>query len=491
MYHKICSICGKPFDTEDGRKRSCSSVHYFPCPVCGKPVEYKNKNKHRCCSVECAAKKRNETKKKKYGDNWHANKEYRKKKKCLLCGEYFIATHSTQKICKKTHYFPCPICGKPVEYKYGNKSRCCSKECSEQKYRQTCIHRYGVDNAAKSNEVKEAIRNTNLEKYGATSFTKTEMYRMKTQQTDMMKYGVTSHARAKSVKDKRKLTCLDKYGVDHPSKSDVVKEKKQQTSLRKYGVPHHWMDSSVQKAREETWLKKYGVNNPSKCDYVVHKIQNTLNTRYGVSSAAKLDEVKDKIQATNMKKYGVPWYTLSKDIRLSRMSDNEQQFLNMCNHYNLSVDREYVIEDVSYDFIVNDTLVEIDPTISHNAYKNFWTGEVYDCNTRKDRRYLQFNKTHIAELHGYKCVHVFQWDDLNYIFDIIINTNVVVTNGLVDRSKFNTVACTSRNYRVLESVEPVAMWSKLKGTTCYNSEEASTNLLPVYNCGYLRVMYDK
>ena len=45
----------------------------------------------------------------------------------------------------------------------------CSHKCSVQKYEMTCMERFGVNNASKSPEIKEKMKNIFIEKYGAES----------------------------------------------------------------------------------------------------------------------------------------------------------------------------------------------------------------------------------------------------------------------------------------------------------------------------------
>lgn len=50
-------------------------------------------------------------------------------KLCKECGQPFIPK-GRESYCTRTHYRPCPVCGKPVEAKYlSDPARCCSKEC--------------------------------------------------------------------------------------------------------------------------------------------------------------------------------------------------------------------------------------------------------------------------------------------------------------------------------------------------------------------------
>ena len=70
----------------------------------------------------------------------------------------------------------CPICGNPIKYVGGTRmflTTCgnieCSRKLNQQHLKETILLKYGVDNPAKSDIVKDKIKNTCLEKYGCVS----------------------------------------------------------------------------------------------------------------------------------------------------------------------------------------------------------------------------------------------------------------------------------------------------------------------------------
>jgi hypothetical protein len=79
---------------------------------------------------------------------------------------------------------------------------------------------------------------------------------------------------------------------------------------------------------------------------------------------------------------------------------------------------EFPIESKSYDFRILNTniLIEIDPTYTHNIIGNHWNRNGISNN-------YHLNKTQIAEDNGYRCIHVFDWDDIDKIVDLI-NPNI-------------------------------------------------------------------
>lgn len=66
----------------------------------------------------------------------------------------------------------------------------------------TCLERYGVDNPAKAECVKQQIRQTCIETYGASCFLASEQHKHHSAQV-----------------------CLERYGVEHPMQSEAIRRK--------------------------------------------------------------------------------------------------------------------------------------------------------------------------------------------------------------------------------------------------------------------------
>jgi hypothetical protein len=133
----------------------------------------------------------------------------------------------------------CLNCGKilkSMRHKY------CSSKCStsskevQEKFKQTCIEKYGADNPWKSEKIKEKIKKTCLEKYG-----------------------VENSFQAEEVQEKYKQTCIEKYGVDNPNKNEEIRGKFKQTYIEKYGADTPWKSEKIKEKIKQTCIERYGV----------------------------------------------------------------------------------------------------------------------------------------------------------------------------------------------------------------------------------------
>ena len=71
----------------------------------------------------------------------------------------------------------------------------------------------------------------------------------------------------------------------------------------------------------------------------------------------------------------------------------------------ISYQREYCLDAKFFDFKIGDFLVELDPTITHNiTFQPFENKRHFDKDCHK-------NKTKLAADRGFRCIHVFDWDD--------------------------------------------------------------------------------
>ena len=227
----------------------------------------------------------------------------------------------------------CPTCGKPLVFK-GMFFKFCSNICAQsseeikQKIKQTCLEKYGVDNYNKTKESKEKIKQTCLEKYGVEYFWQSDECKEKIKQTCLEKYGVDSPLKSEKIRNKGKKTCLEKYGVDNPAKLEENKEKVKQTCLKKYGTISTTQCKEIRDKIKQSCLEKYGVDNPAKLEENKEKVKKTCLKKYGGLAPICDPNIKNQIKQTCLEKYGVDNYgkSLKHKIKMSTiMSSDEMQ----------------------------------------------------------------------------------------------------------------------------------------------------------------------
>jgi hypothetical protein len=99
----------------------------------------------------------------------------------------------------------------------------------------------------------------------------------------------------------------------------------------------------------------------------------------------------------------------------SKSSGPNTSFQTKLNAASISFVREFCLDHKTFDFKINDILVEINPTFTHNAtFFPLGNQRCLDKNYHRD-------KTAIAEKYNYRCVHIFDWDDPNKIIESILN----------------------------------------------------------------------
>ena len=323
---------------------------------------------------------------------------------CEECGKEFIPRCGTQRYCSGPHTTSCEVCGKVIDYICSprEKPKCCSQSCINERKRRTVFEKYGVDNVNQLQAVKDKISKKNS---------------------------------SEEVKEKRKKTCLERYGVDNVSKSEVVRKK----------LSEIMRSSTYLENRANTCMQRYGTVSPMQSDYVKSKVQQSNQQKYGVAWACQSERWKQSKIRTNLRKYGVPHYCMTDVCKASNghtISKTNRRFAELLRHkgYDIQLD-SIVLDRLSYDIIIKSTniLIEINPTYTHNSYGNHW-------NKQGLRHDYHLMKSKIAEKHGFRCIHVFDWDDWNkvinlFLYDLVIDCKHCTVKLISenDASEFETV----------------------------------------------------
>ena len=159
---------------------------------------------------------------------------------CKIFGKEFDRVGNAV-YCQGPHYRPCPICGKPVEYTDPfTEPKCCSKECSTARRKQTCLSIYGTEVASQSEAVRAKLHDKAC----------SDEVRIHKEATCLDRWGVKNAAQAESVRAKisatisseecqakMRATSRSRYGFDHAMQSVEGMKRYCESVQAKYGVP--------------------------------------------------------------------------------------------------------------------------------------------------------------------------------------------------------------------------------------------------------------
>lgn len=270
----------------------------------------------------------------------------------------------------------CNVCGNKNKFINFSKgyTKHCSYKCTQNdkkvrdKYKESCAKKYG-DYFYK--QFNEAGKLTKLNRYNDENYNNVE---------------------------KLKKTCLERYGVENPMQNKDIQNKSKQTCLEKYGT-------------EYVLSSDYFSNLRYEC---IEKSKQTCLERYGVESVMQNKDIKEKVSKTCIKKYGVQWNCMREQAHNSRNFNSKpnEYFANILKENNILFSREFACGKYTYDFKIDDTLIEINPSATHNINFNpFSKDKIISKNYHKE-------KSLNALKNGYRCIHIFDWDDIDKIISL-------------------------------------------------------------------------
>lgn len=143
------------------------------------------------------------------------------------------------------------------------------------------------------------------------------------------------------------------------------------------------------------------------------KRSTTMFEKYGVDWYTESEDCKEKIKQTCLEKYGVEYSCLRKECRQhSNDSKPNKYFEQLLIDNNISYEREFVLDRKAFDFKIDNILIEINPSITHNSTFQIFNKKPLDSK-------YHYEKSQIALKNNYRCIHVYDWDDLNKIINLL------------------------------------------------------------------------
>ncbi len=258
----------------------------------------------------------------------------------------------------------------------------CSKKCGSLKAKETCLNKWGVENAMCLKETQEKTKKTNLKRYGVEYLQQSEEF-----------------------KEKSKETLLKNWGVDHISKTEEFKEKSKK-----------WMSSDEFKEKsKETLLKNWGVDNPSKSQEIIKKVKNKKSEFL----SEKWTNIEEKIKKTKLEKYGDENYNNKSKQKETLLTFDNEKWLSIKNKRKKTKLENWDDENYNNSEKIKESLSLLD---WHNVTKKrketnllLWGDENYN-NSEKIKEY--FNNLTKEEkeliLDKSKKTKLEKWGDENY-----------------------------------------------------------------------------
>lgn len=287
---------------------------------------------------------------------------------CQACGLPFQTNSSQKLFCNRGHSTPCPACGQRV-FKWDNdftrKPVYCCKECYETSRRANLPIRKCIVCGDEFRATSGVALICNKEHHSSCIICGKDMII-----TKKMWHDKIDTCSKECNKEKLRRFYQEKYGVDHPMQSSIVQSHHRAAMKAKYGVEHALQDPNILQSTFQTNLE-----------------------RFGTKFACNREECKSKTDNGN-----------------SKIND---RFATMITNLGLNVEREKQLDSRLFDIYLPEqkTLIEIDPTYTHNSVANHWNQPV-------DKNYQQM-KSQIASENGLRCIHVFDWDSTEKILDLI------------------------------------------------------------------------
>lgn len=191
---------------------------------------------------------------------------------------------------------------------------------------------------------------------------------------------------------------------------DDVKQNKIQKFKQTYNSFTNIKKDKINKQRSESCKKYWNSLNPS-------SYQN------------KIEQQLLKTKQVCLEKYGVEFTCMRQEARLHGNNSTpnkefKQLLINNNLYINDSESSEFSLENKSYDFKVGKNLIEINPTYTHSISIN-------PFNRNPISKDYHFNKSKIAKDNGFRCIHIWDWDDKNKIIQLLKSRDLIYARKCV------------------------------------------------------------
>ena len=151
------------------------------------------------------------------------------------------------------------------------------------------------------------------------------------------------------------------------------------------------------------------------------------------------------------------------------------EFKSLLENAGIKYDQEHLIDTKYFDFKIGNTLIEINPSVTHNSTFSVFGHNPLTENYHKDKSQLAINN-------GYRCIHIWDWDDKEKILAMLSPKNSVYARKCIIKLVDNNESKTFINQYHLQGYSK----SSINIGLYYNNELISIMTFgkPRYNKNY-------
>lgn len=232
--------------------------------------------------------------------------------------------------------------------------------------KQTCLDTLGVENPAKSEEVrikgiKTHAKNIGVEYNGEKSMFEFDDVKETSKESIRETYGVDNIMQCDKGKTSYKESMLNTYGVDHPSKSKELYARGERIKEEKYGDPHY----NNHEQTVCTNLDIHGYETPFHSKEIQENIKSGFIETYGVLRPIQYPKFKQKIQDSINKTYGSNWFLGSDEFKQLKVEHPEwygEYYFSSDDFKKLKAEHpEWTVNtNITYAMVSNTSIIKFD-----------------------------------------------------------------------------------------------------------------------------------
>lgn len=178
----------------------------------------------------------------------------------------------------------------------------------EQQARTMAAHHASLDDAERERR-RHAVASTNLARYGHTSVLGVPAVREKIRRTIQDRFGADHHMRSETGRASYREKFRARWGADSPFHMPQTHEKVRETNLRRYGA------STTMAIARDAYRKQTGLQNPFQNEDVKRKADTTMMERHGVRRALQSAAIRHRMTERMRQTHGVTHPMMLQSVR--------------------------------------------------------------------------------------------------------------------------------------------------------------------------------